>query len=149
MTEYFRGTDIFTNMGYPYPFGPQKSEPINEVNITDADLSLLYALKEAYASGGPGQWEVKKSRSDTREWMPDVIYGVVRDDVGRVTTYRVANDFRIKSERNSPLRVGKRGNIYDREPHPFDAMLHENMLCRKRTFSSTKLFSALWIQRVY
>lgn len=76
------------------------------ITIPEADWGLLVALKQAYESKADGKWRVLKPESDTRDWMPEVVYTVRREGAD-VSIFRVITDWRHEFNRSDPIGVKK------------------------------------------
>ena len=101
----FFGEDFFAGT----PFGREShSTKIDGISIPDTDWGLLAALKMAYQSKEDGIWNVKKSESDDREWMPEVVYSI-RKISNETVLSRIVKDFRRNGERDRNIFMRKEG----------------------------------------
>lgn len=75
-----------------------------KVIMPDNDIGLLNALVAVYGDEKDGEWRVKKAQTDTREWMPEVIYAVIKKD-GKVLVCRKIDDWRIDSGREESIKT--------------------------------------------
>jgi len=93
---------------WPGRFSTQPAAaPDDELKLPENDVGLVYALIQAHkAEQDGGDWWVRRAKTDTREWMPDFLYRVVRQD-GQVLVYRNVTDWRLSSERDKEIKWTK------------------------------------------
>lgn len=77
--------------------------------IPENDWGLLVALKKAYESKEDGKWRVKKAESEERDYVPDEIYSVKREN-GQVYVFRKIVDWRDKWDREKGIKVREEGS---------------------------------------
>lgn len=108
--------------------GEAPSKPVG-LKLTYNDLSLLYALHEAYKSDNKGVWIVSKSPEDKRDWMPKDVYEVARDEKGNVTIKRTVKDWLLAGNRENDIRL-RTGPLYEYEgrSRSSDALFEESFL---------------------
>ncbi len=107
-------------------FGPTKKGP-EVFTIPENDWGLLAALKAAYESKLDGKWRVKKSEDDKRDWVPDEIYSVKREN-GQVSIFRMITDWRDEYNRKRNIVVRKNEGTFDKEEMKPNTFLGEYYL---------------------
>lgn len=146
-------SSIFSNSGMDSIFGGGGSwgdffgTPLKQddfFSIPENDWGLIIALKKAYESKGDGKWRVKKSESDKREWMPDELYSVKKEN-GKITVFRKINDWRSEFNRDKIIEIRKEGSYTEKEQVKPDVFINEYYLAgdgRDRMSESYKIPSS-------
>lgn len=105
----------------------QATKERTHFSIPENDVGLLAALVEAYKAEGEGKWRVKKFEKEERDWVPDIIYSVIRKE-GKVFVYRRIDDWREGKDRSEPIRIRKEGSYNLDKEIPPDHFLGEYYL---------------------
>lgn len=111
--------------------GPTRSRAADVFNIPENDLGLLAALTTAYKSKEAGKWRVMRSENDKREWMPECIYSVQRDEKGNVVVFRQIKDWRDKYDRDREIKIKNDRSSWETDgelTQKADALLGESIL---------------------
>lgn len=92
-----------------FTFGTTSRRAENKFKITEDDLALLYALREAHKANNSGEWSVARKDDDPRGWIPDTIWKVRRDEGGRVSVFGVIKQYRMPSFKDRNIELKKKG----------------------------------------
>lgn len=111
--DFLRDGGMFGPEGSFLNFGYARKQE-DHFLLSDSDMGLLAALREAYESKENGKWRVKKGEGDERDWMPEQVYSVKRDN-GRVRVFRRIVDWRSKWNRDNKIKVRKEGSLFENE----------------------------------
>lgn len=86
------------------PYQTSRREPT--INIPDGDIGLLYALRDAYKSKSPGEWEVKIP-DEARKGIihDDLIWIVKRDPTGKIFLYRTLTDWKLSYAKEGLIAI--------------------------------------------
>lgn len=129
-SSIFNDTGMSSIFGGGGSFGDFFGTPSKQddfIQIPENDWGLICALKSAYESKEDGKWRVKKSEGDKREWMPDELYSVKREN-GRITIFRRIDDWRNEYDRDKKIEIRKEGSYTERESVKPDAFINEYYL---------------------
>lgn len=72
-----------------------------------------------------------RSENDKREWMPECIYAVQRDDKGNVVVFRQIKDWRSKYDRDREIKIKNDRSSWETDgelTQKADALLGESIL---------------------
>ncbi|KKQ53337.1 hypothetical protein A2865_01955 [Candidatus Woesebacteria bacterium RIFCSPHIGHO2_01_FULL_39_17] len=107
---------------------PVSSQSDDFIMIPETDWGLLAALKKAFESKTDGEWRVKKTGRDKRNWMPQEIYSIKRRGE-KVLVSRRIDDWRGELYRDSKIKVKRESNPFEieKEMEP-DTFLEEYYL---------------------
>ena len=112
----------FFNCNFGFEERPRNNIP--SIAIPENDWGLLAGLKKAYESNTNGVWNIKKAKSDNRDWMPETVYLIMKAGE-EVLISRIVSDWRGEWERSKKIF------ITENEPWPVvdeikpDAMIDE------------------------
>ncbi|HWA51725.1 MAG TPA: DnaJ domain-containing protein [Patescibacteria group bacterium] len=96
-------------------FGQPIQQKQDEFRLAENDIALLAGLTEAYKSKEPGTWLIKKSEKDTRQWMPNIVWSIKREEDGRVSIYRTIKDWRRYWERDNEIVLYKKDKPWEKD----------------------------------
>lgn len=102
-----------------------KHEDIYEIQLPKNDFAFMNALVKAYQADHQQTWQIKKSIYDKRDWVPEVLYRVYRDEKGQVGFGRIIDDW---SRIYDPEMRSYRKTFFNRNPLKSGEFLDESKI---------------------